>query len=141
MTYNELQNRVYQNAAMGITALREVIPAVHDKKMKEVLVRQYEGYKNQTELTASQMKAENQMPKALPLYERLMAKASTAMNIRRNSSTENIAKMLIKGTNTGIIELTQTLNRNSDSNAQAVDSAKEYLKREQEYIESLKHFL
>lgn len=141
MNYNELQNRVYQNAAMGITALKQVIPAVKDTKMKHILVKQYQGYKQQTEMTASQMKSQNQMPEFPPLYERLMAKTATAINLRRDNSTENIAKLLIKGTNTGIIELTQTLNRTPDENTQAITSAKEYLKKEQRYIENLKPFL
>ncbi|MDE6592141.1 MAG: hypothetical protein K2K57_03645 [Oscillospiraceae bacterium] len=141
MDYHYLQNSLYQNAAMGITALRQVIPAVRDSGMKEILLKQYKGYKTQTELTSAQMKSRGMTPEEPSASAKLMARASAAMKLRRDSSSENIAKMLIKGTNTGIIELTEKLNKTTSDFPEAVTSAKEYLRREQSYIESLKPYL
>ena len=47
MDYHYLQNSLYQNAAMGITALKQVIPAVKDSGMKKILLGQYHGYQTQ----------------------------------------------------------------------------------------------
>ena len=141
MNNHELQNSVYQNAAMGITALKQIIPSVNDKGLRELLEKQYNGYKKQTEITARQMKANDQMPSFPPLSSRMMAKAGIAMKLRRDRTRGNIAKMLIKGTNNGIIELTQNLNHTRTSTPETIASAKAYLRREQKYIESLKTFL
>lgn len=141
MDYHDLQNSVYQNAAMGITALRQIIPAVKDHDMKNILIKQYNGYRKQTELTAEQMKARNMVPSFPPLTSRLMTKAMVTMRVKRDHSNQNVAKMLIKGTNTGIMELTQALNNTSCDEPEAIQSAKNYLSREQRYIESLKPYL
>lgn len=141
MDYHELQNSIYQNAAMGITALRQVIPSVKDHNLKNILIKQYNGYKKQTEITASQMKAQNTMPSFPPLSARMMTKMSAAMKLKRDNSNQNVAKMLIKGTNTGIIELNQTLNRTKCNSPEAIQSAKAYLRNEQKYIDSLKPYL
>lgn len=141
MDYRDLQNSVYQNAAMGITALRQIIPAVKDHNMKNILIKQYNGYKRQTELTAEQMKANNMVPSFPPLSSRLMTKAMVTMKVKKDHSNQNVARMLIKGTNTGIMELTETLNRTNCDSPEAIQSAKNYLRREQRYIESLKPYL
>lgn len=141
MDYHYLQNSLYQNAAMGITALKQVIPAVKDSGMKKILLGQYHGYQTQTELTSAQMRARGMTPEEPSASTKLMVRMSAAMKLRQDSSSENIAKMLIKGTNTGIVELTGKLNKTNSDFPEAVTSAKEYLRREQKYIESLKPYL
>lgn len=141
MNCHELQNSLYQNAAMGITALKEVIPSVNNSEMKKILLKQYNGYKHTTEMTASQMKRENTTPSFPPVTSRLMTKAMINLKLRKDSSSHNVAKMLIEGTNTGIMELTEKLNRTDDKSSGAAKTAKEYLRREQSYIESLKPYL
>ncbi len=141
MDYHELQNSVYQNAAMGITALRQIIPSVKDHNMKNLLIKQYNGYKKQTEITASQMKAKNMMPSFPPLAARIMTGTMVKMKMKRNHSNQNVARMLIKGTNTGIMDLTGKLNSTHCDSPEAIQSVKKYLSNEQRYIESLKPYL
>lgn len=141
MDYHDLQNSVYQNAAMGITALRQIIPAVKDHDMKNILIKQYNGYKRQTEITAEQMKAKNMTPSFPPLSSRIMTKAMVSMKMKQDHSNQNVARMLIRGTNAGIMELTGTLNKTKCDSPEAIQSAKEYLRKEQRYIESLKPYL
>ncbi|MBP1547295.1 MAG: hypothetical protein J6A37_11940 [Oscillospiraceae bacterium] len=141
MDYKQFQNSVYRNASMGITALKAMIPRIPDSKMKNLLIKQYNSYKAQTELTASQMKRHSLEPVPPPLMARLMTTASVALKLKRDNSTGNAAKMVIKGTNTGIIELTEKLNHTTCGSPEAIQSAKEYLKREQKNIESLKPYL
>lgn len=141
MDYKQFQNSVYQNAAMGITALKAMIPKVSDSNVKNLLIKQYSGYKAQTEITAGQMKQHNLTPEEPPLMSRLMTSASVTYRMKRDSSAGNAAKMVIKGTNTGILELTEKLNHTSCGSPEAIQSAKEYLRREQKNIESLKPYL
>ena len=141
MNSHELQNSLYQNAAMGITSLKEIIPSVQDSSMKKILLKQYNGYKKVTEQTAAQMKQEKTMPSNPPLTSRLMAKAMINYRMKKDNSSHNVAKMLIKGTNTGIIELTEKLNKADDNSSEAAKTAKEYLRREQSYIDNLKLYL
>lgn len=141
MDYRQFQNSVYQNAAMGVTALKNMIPIVSDSNVKNLLIRQYNGYKAQKEMTACQMRKHGITPSEPSLMSRMMTAASVNVRLRRDSSAENAAKMAIKGTNAGIIELTEKLNHTSCGSPEAIQSAKEYLRREQKNIESLKPYL
>ena len=141
MDYKQFQNSVYKNASMGITALKSMIPMVSDSNVKNLLIKQYNGYKAQTEITARQMKQHNFTPEEPPLMSRLMTSASVALKIRQDNSASNAAKMVIKGTNTGIIELTEKLNHTTCGSPEAIQSAKDYPRQEQENIESLKPYL
>ncbi|MGN0637938.1 MAG: hypothetical protein ACI4J0_06170 [Huintestinicola sp.] len=141
MDYRQLQNSVYQNASMGVTALKSMIPMVSDSNVKNLLIRQYNGYKAQKEITARQMKERGITPTEPTFMSRAMTTASVNMQLRRDSSGSNAAKMAIKGTNAGIIELTEKLNHTSCSSPEVIQSAKEYLRREQKNIESLKPYL
>lgn len=141
MEYRNLQNGIYQNAEMGITALKQIIPSVKDHNMKNILIRQYEGYKKQTEITSQQMKTQCMTPESPPLASKAMAKVGIAMNLARDNSTANIAKMLVRGTNTGIIDLNRAINRTSGKDGQAVRAAREFLDSEQRYLDQLKAYL
>lgn len=141
MDYSELQNNIYKNASMGITALKQVIPSVRDKEMKNLLVKQYNGYKKQAEITAGQMKRKNMQPSSPNMISQLATRASVAANLKMDNSTEHIARMLIKGTNMGIMDLTAMVNHAKCSSPEAMQAAKNYLRNEQKYIESLKPFL
>lgn len=141
MDYKQFQNSVYQNASMGVTALKTMIPMVSDSNVKNLLIKQYNGYKAQKELTAGQMKRHNFTPEEPSVMSQLMTRASVAYRMKRDSSAGNAAKMVIKGTNTGIIELTEKLNHTRCGSPEAIQSAKEYLRREQKNIEGLKPYL
>ncbi|MGN1107633.1 MAG: hypothetical protein ACI4RH_13385 [Huintestinicola sp.] len=141
MNYRQLQDSVYKNASMGVTALKSMIPMVSDSNVKNQLIRQYNGYKAQKELTARQMKEQGFTPSEPSLMSRMMTTASVNMQLRRDNSGSNAAKMAIKGTNTGIIELTEKLNHTSCGSPETIQSVKEYLRRQQKNIESLKPYL
>lgn len=141
MNYRQLQDSVYKNASMGVTALKSMIPMVSDSNVKNLLIRQYNGCKAQKELTARQMKEQGFTPSEPSLMSRMMTMAAINMQLRRDSSGSNAAKMAIKGTNTGIIELTEKLNHTYCSSPETIQSVKEYLRREQKSIESLKPYL
>lgn len=141
MNNSHLQSSIYKNASMGEMALRSLIPMVGDSRVKNVLISQYNGYKAQKEMTALSMKKMGLAPQGPSLMSQLMTSASVKLKMKRDGSSENAAKMVIKGTNTGIIELTETLNHTRCSSPETVQSAKEYLRREQKNIEKLKPYL
>ncbi|MCC8043110.1 MAG: hypothetical protein LIO69_06325 [Oscillospiraceae bacterium] len=141
MEYRNLQNGIYKNAEMGITALEKIIPSVSNHNLKSLLVRQYDGYKKQAEKTTEQLKSESITPEKPPLSTTMMSKAGIAMKLAMDDSTSNIAKMLIQGTNMGIIELNKEINRTSEKDGQAVRSAREFLDSEQRYLDQLKTYL
>lgn len=141
MNNGHLRSSIYKNASMGETTLRSLIPMVGDSRVKNALIAQYNGYRAQKEMTALSMKKQGLAPPKISLMSQLMTSASVKLKMKRDGSSENAAKMVIKGTNTGIIELTETLNHTRCSSPETVQSAKEYLRQEQQNIEKLKPYL
>ncbi|MGN1137723.1 MAG: hypothetical protein ACI4SF_16075 [Oscillospiraceae bacterium] len=136
-----LSECIYKNAEMGMTSLKQIIPGVKNHKMKNILVKQYSGYCRQMSDSAKQLKSEHITPIPSPLATKVMAKTGIALTMLRDNSTESVAKMLVRGTNSGIIELNSAINHTKTSSPEIIQSAKNYLEKEQQYLDSLKKFL
>jgi hypothetical protein len=137
----ELLNYIYQNARKGVIILDDLKVHVDDIKLKECIVEEYKDYDaicdeaincfikighNETDLST-------------------MVKVNTYLMININtlndSSSSNIARMLINNSNRGIKEITEKLNfyYNSDINIKKLGN--KLLKTEQKNLECLKKFL
>lgn len=141
MKQSNLENSLYQNAAMGTYAIRQVLPKVSDGELKKELNKQLNMYHNESNAVASSMRGNSNVPQRLPVMKRVMSKAGIAFELARDNSSEHIAEMMIQGTNMGIIDINRALNGTKNLSPQAAKQAKEMLSREQQYIDSLKRFL
>ena len=74
-----------------------------------------------------------------------MAKVSTKimseMSMLKDDSSKNIAKMMIEGTNKGIIELTEHINAYDNNDAEIIVLANKYKDILENNIEELKRYL
>ena len=74
-----------------------------------------------------------------------MAKISsymmTQMKTMSDSSTSNLAKMMMEGSNKGIIEITEKLNNFAEQDEEIVALANKLLETEQNNLDNLKQFL
>lgn len=141
MKQPELENALYRNAAMGSSAIRQVLPKVNDGALKKELSKQLNEYHNTASAVAGSMRSDSNSPQRLPLMKRAMTKAGIAFELARDNSTEHIAEMMIQGTNMGIIDINKALNGTKNLSPQAAKQAKEMLSKEQQYLDSLKRFL
>ena len=81
---------------------------------------QLSNYKDQTNMIAHQMKAQNQKPQHASKMMKMMTSAGITINCAKDSSTEHIAEMLIQGTNMGVIKINKALNRTSSANPKVI---------------------
>lgn len=137
----KLFNALYQNAEIGTGAIRKIFPKVQDTRLKNELRMQLSNYKDQTNMIAHQMKAQNQKPQHASKMMKMMTSAGITINCAKDSSTEHIAEMLIQGTNMGVIKINKALNRTSSANPKVIQEAKTMLSAEQRYIDNLKSYL
>ena len=137
----KLFNALYQNAEMGTGAIRKIFPKVQDTRLKNELRMQLSNYKDQTNMIAHQMKAQNQKPQHASKMKKMMTSAGITLNCAKDKSTEHIAEMLIQGTNMGVIKINKALNRSSSANPKVIQEAKTMLSAEQRYIDNLKSYL
>ena len=63
------------------------------------------------------------------------------MKLMKDSSSSAIAKMMIEGSNKGIIEITEKLNNYPKDDQEIVDLANKLLDIEQKNLDDLKEFL
>lgn len=70
-----------------------------------------------------------------------MAKMGIAMQTMMDGSSSRIARLMIRGTTMGIIDMQQTLNRSAAAEEDLQNDARSLLQREQDYCERLKRYL
>ena len=130
-----------KGACMGMDAISFVLDKVEDDNFKELLERQYEGYK----------KISNKICELYPEYSKDEPHETNAMNkvmtwygiemkTMFDKSNSKIAELLLQGTNMGIIEGRKLLNhKGTDKEVEKLVS--DYVKNQEEAVEQLKKYL
>ncbi len=134
-------NGYYKNASVGIDAIETILPKTKNESLSKELHKQMEYYKDQKTMITEQMLQNNVTPES----QGTMAKICTEMNVAFHSiggiDTNEIAKLMVQGTNMGIIQMIQTMNKNKDVPESIKRQGKEMIRREEAYIEKLKPYL
>ena len=134
-------NGYYKNASVGIDAIETILPKTKNENLSKELHKQMEYYKDQKTMLTEQMLQNNVTPES----QGTMAKICTEMNVAFHSiggiDTNEIAKLMVQGTNMGIIQMIQTINKNKDVPESIKRQGKEMIRREEAYIEKLKPYL
>lgn len=134
-------NGYYKNTAVGIDAIESILPKTENEKLSHELHKQMDYYKKQKESINEQMIQNNFAPES----QGTMAKFYTDINVAFHSiggiDTHEIAKLMVQGTNMGIIQMIQIMNRNTEVPEDLKRLGKEMIRREEEYIERLKPYL
>jgi hypothetical protein len=123
----------------------KAIDAISDKVHNEELT----DHINQQSLEYSKIHneaLENLLSSKAPPYqgsrvEDMMLKSGIRYNTMLNTSTSHIAELMIKGSNTGIVEMSKVLNRNEDAGLKSTSLAHQLLDCEQKSIDTLKKYL
>ena len=134
-------NGYYKNASVGIDAIETILPKTKNENLSKELHKQMEYYKDQKTMLTEQMLQNNVTPES----QGTMAKICTEMNVAFHSiggiDTNEIAKLMVQGTNMSIIQMIQTMNKNKDVPESIKRQGKEMIRREEAYIEKLKPYL
>lgn len=136
-----LLNGYYKNASVGIDAIETVLPKTKNENLSKELHKQMEYYKKEKSALTDQMLQNNITPES----KGTMAKLCTEMNVALHSiggiDTNEIAKLMVQGTNMGIVQMTELMNKNNEAPENIRRQGKEMIRREEAYIERLKPYL
>ena len=130
-----------KGACMGCDAIRYTLDKVENEDLKEELQDEYDNYKDILEkieelypdYSSKEPHETNAMNKAMTWY-------GIEMKTMLDKSSSNIAELILKGTNMGIIEGRKLLNHKStDENVHAL--VQEYIDMQEQAVEKLKTFL
>ena len=134
-------DELHKGCCMGIDALNFIIPKTKEKKFQDLLEKQLLEYQDleskideiYKEYTSSDIHETNAMEKAMTWY-------GIQKDTILDPSVSNLADLLIKGTNMGIIEGRRILNHKTmDKKVHKICS--EYVKMQEAYLQKLKEYL
>ena len=137
----EFLNYIYQNAQMGVVGIKDIIGKVENEKFEKLLNEQKADYQNICDEAIEILKKYGKEQKELNKMAKISSYMMTQMKTMSDSSTSNLAKMMMEGSNKGIIEITEKLNNFAEQDEEIVALANKLLETEQNNLDNLKQFL
>ena len=126
---------------MGVDALNVILSKVDDNKFKDLLEKQKIEYKDLSDKISDLYEEYSDQEIS---HTNIMEKAMTWYGIEKDtitdSSISNLADLLIRGTNMGIIEGKKLLN-NKTMDKKVHKICSEYVKMQELYLDKLKEYL
>jgi hypothetical protein len=142
INYNEKALKdVYRNAHIALQSIKDVLPAVKNKELRNELKAEYEGYDSFINELKLLMSAKSIKPKDINVFKKMSMNIAIKMKLAFNNSKNHVADMMIKGSVMGINELTAMKNESSNLTEDVANAVDKLLRLEEEYVERLKKFL
>ena len=137
----EFLNYIYKNAEMGVIGIDNIITKVKDENFEKLLKSQRNEYENICVEAESILKKYGKKNEEVGTMAKVSTKVMSEMALLKENSTQNIAKMMIEGTNKGIIEIVEKINAYNNSDAEIVVLANKLKNTLEKNIEELKKYL
>ena len=137
----EFLNYVYQNTEMAIVGIDDISNKIKDSELKEKVRNQREKYLNISKEAIKIFIKYGQDEKELGNLAKINSYISIMMKMMVNDSTNNIAKILVEGSNKGIIEITEKINYYSNTDQEIIELANKLKQIEEKNLEELKQYL
>lgn len=137
----EFLNYIFQNAQMGIVGINDIISKVKEEKFEKVLNEQIQDYQNICDEALDIYIKYGKEKKELNNMAKMSSYMMSMMKTLKDSSTTNLAKMMMEGSNKGIIEITEKLNNYQGDDEEIKQLAEKLLKIEQKNLDDLKEYL
>ena len=137
----EFLNYIYKNVEMGIVGINDIIPKVKDEEFENLLNEQKSDYENICNEAIEILKKYGKEQQELNKMAKISSYMMSMMKTMKDPSTSNLAKMMMEGSNKGIIEITEKINNFKEKDEEIVDLANKLLETEQNNLDNLKKFL
>lgn len=137
----DLLEKTYQNASIGITALKAVMDKVDNKEMNRDLHRQLRDYRDIADKSRNQLQTNGTKVKEQSFYIKTIMKGNVKMNTLMNPSDSKIAQMVIQGSTMGVTQMTKLIHAKKDADGTSYEIANEFIKKEEDNIEKMKKYL
>lgn len=134
-------NYIYQNAQMGIVGINDIISSIQDEKLTTVIEEQLKDYESILKECLTIFNKYGKEKEEIGTMAKISSYMMSKMKLMKDSSTNNIAKMMIEGSNKGIIEITEKLNAYQNDDEEIKELANKLLDIEQKNLDDLKQFL
>ena len=126
---------------MGIIGIENIKNGIKDKEFGKLIREQENDYYDICTRIIKQLSISNNDKEDISKMAELMTFMEATMELIKDNSPSNIAKMMIKATNTGIVELEEKLNNSEGIDKKSIALAKELVRIEKRNINNLKKYL
>ena len=133
---------IYRNAQLALQSISNILPAVEDEALRDILSRQHESYEHfsaRASILARDMGIELKDPNPM---KKMMMWGSIKMSTMKDNSRSHIAEMMVQGTVMGITALKATVGDVPvDGNDKIITLLEEMIKAEEEFERVWKEYL
>lgn len=138
----EAITNLYKNAHIALQSISNIMPHATDKKFKNELTAEYEGYEKAIGEMSSFMSERDMEPKDINVFKKAMLSASIGLNAIKDDSDSHLAEMMVQGTVMGITEIKHLISDFGGELAPEITAtAKKLCALEEGYEENLKKYL
>ena len=134
-------DEIHKGSCMGMDAIDFILNKVEDNKLKKELQSEYKEYEDiKLEIEKIYPNYNNGKPHETSSMNKAMTWSGIEMKTINDKSNSNIAELLLKGVNMGIIEGRRILNKKNINN-EINDIVSKYTIMQEKNMENLKRFL
>ena len=134
-------DEIHKGACMGEDAINYVLDKVEDQELKKELESEYSEYDHiKQTIEAIYPKYNDGKPHETSTMNKAMTWSGIEMKTMNDKSNSNIAELLLKGVNMGIIEGRRILNK-KNINDEVDKILSDYINIQEKNIENLKKYL
>lgn len=137
----EFLNFIYKNADMGVIGINDVLKVIENDKFEKLLCKQKEEYEHICKETAKLLLDIGEVHEENSGIAKVRSGLLVKIETLKDKSLSVITKMLIEGTNKGIIEIQEKINNLKVDNDKIMELANKLLEIEENNIEVLKKYL
>ncbi len=134
-------NTIYKTSEMGIVGINDVIDKASKEEFRDFLNNQRKEYDEILHQAEKLFMDFGMKEKELNKLVKANAKVMSQMKLMANDSDNFIAKMMMEGTNKGVIKINKTLNENNNLDSEVVNLANKLLKSMENNLDQLKVYL
>ena len=141
MDEKEILLKLYQNVDMGIVGIDAIYNQIETKELKKKIKSQRKEYIILKRKLSKLCKHYKVTDKELGLFVKLNSELMVGMKTMFDKSDSKIAKLMMEGTNKGLIQLQELLNHYNKKDKKLVIVLEETLELEHQNNNELKKFL
>lgn len=141
MDEKEILLKLYQNVDMGIVGIDAIYNQIETRELKKKIKSQRKEYIILKRKLSKLCKHYKVTDKELGLFVKLNSELMVGMKTMFDKSDSKIAKLMMEGTNKGLIQLQELLNHYNKKDKKLVKILEETLELEHQNNNELKKFL
>lgn len=141
MLEKEVLLKLYQNVEMGIVGIESLENKIESRSLAKLILNQKKEYEILKEKLVSLCSKYNVEDKELGSFAKISSDLMVNMKTLMDKSEHTIAKMMMEGTNKGLIQLEELLNNYQGKDEKILDLIKKTIDLEHQNNDELKIYL